>query len=61
MANETIKKILENHSVPAYESNGRVFASEEWLQFYGENRIPVYNWIDVTGWTREQVYDWLGY
>lgn len=56
MKNETIRKILELHSIPCYEQNGRVYAD---TMLSGSEIFEEVE--DLTGWTRKQLYDWLGY
>ena len=56
MANEAIRKILDNHSVPCYEKDGRIFAD---TMISGSSVFDEVD--DLTGYTRKQVYEWLGY
>lgn len=58
MAAETIKRILEDHSIDYMEIEGYIVAYERWSDTDGNNGI---NFIDVTNWTRKQLFDWLGY
>lgn len=55
MSNETILKIMTNHSVPTRIESGRILASDI-FSFRDDTA-----WIDVTGWTVDQIRDWLGY
>lgn len=51
-----IKRILDMHSVPNYEKDGRIYA---------DSMISGYSLFqeveDVTDWTFEQLFAWLGY
>ncbi len=51
-----IKRILDLHSVPNYEKDGRIYA---------DSMISGYSLFqeveDVTDWTFEQLAAWLGY
>ena len=55
---ETIKRILEDHSIRYMEIDGYIVAYEEWTDTAGHSGI---NLIDVTNWNRKQLFDWLGY
>ena len=54
---ETIEKILKLHYVNTMWVDNRLYAEEE----YSINGVGTSTWIDVTDWTRKEVYDWLGY
>jgi hypothetical protein len=54
MTTETIKQILDNHSVANRTENGRILADSMIAH------EPL-SWIDVTGWTRGELLLWLGY
>lgn len=56
MKNESIRKILENHSVPCYEKDGHIFAD---TMIAGSSEFEEVE--DLTGYTRRQIYEWLGY
>lgn len=56
MTNEKIKKILDLHSVPNYIENGNIFADS---MLSGTKKFEEVE--NMTGWTRKQLYDWLGY
>lgn len=56
MKNEAIRKILDNHSVPCYEKDGHIFAD---TMIAGYSQFDDVD--DLTGYTRKQVYEWLGY
>lgn len=58
MAAETIKRILEDHSIEYMEFNGYIVALEYWTGTNGSSGV---NFLDVTGWSRKQLFDWLGY
>lgn len=51
-----IKKILDAHSVPNYIKDGHIFA-DSMLAFHEKFEIVE----DVTGFTKSQLYAWLGY
>ena len=53
---ETIKRILNDHGIPYYETNGRIYADS---MISGTTRFEIVE--DVTTWTRSQLYTWLGY
>lgn len=48
-----IKKILDAHSTPYYIKGGRIFAD---CMFAFHEKFE-----DVTGWSKTQLYVWLGY
>lgn len=50
---ERIKKILDAHSTPYYIKCGRIFAD---CMFAFREKFE-----DVTGWSKSQLYAWLGY
>lgn len=56
MTAERIAKILEQHSVPFYEQNGRIYADS----MIGGTEL-FEEIIDVTEWTADELFDWLGY
>lgn len=58
MTAETIKRILEDHSIEYMEFEGYIVAFERWTDIKGNNGV---NFLDVTGWSRKQLFDWLGY
>jgi hypothetical protein len=51
-----IKKILDAHSTPYYTKDGRIFAD---CLFAFHEKFEIVE--DVTGWSRSQLYAWLGY
>ena len=62
MTNETIIRILEQHSIGHnIASDNRLYAAEEYTERRGSEVIGSTEWIEVTGWSRRQLYDWLGY
>ena len=58
MTTETIKRILNDHNMEYLEYNGYIMVLEHWTESNGNSGV---NFIDVTGWTRKQLFDWLGY
>lgn len=53
---ERIAKILDAHYVPYYVRNGRIFADTM------EATTPIFEEAeDVTEYTRDELYAWLGY
>lgn len=60
MTNEKIKAILNAHYIEyATTPGGKIYALEKWLDTKTgrfEQELT-----DVTGWTRRQLLDWLGY
>ena len=56
MKNESIRKILENHSVPCYEKDGHIFAD---AMISGSSLFEEVE--DLTGYTKKKIYEWLGY
>lgn len=53
---ERIKEILDFHSIPNYTQNGSIYADSM------EAGTEVFEKIEnVTGWSRSQLYTWLGY
>lgn len=51
-----IKKILDAHSTPYYVEGGHIFAD---CMFAFREKFEIVE--DVTGWSRSQLYAWLGY
>mgnify|MGYP001230821690 CR=1 FL=1 len=51
-----IKKILDAHNVPSYIKSGHIFAD---CMFAFHEKFEIVE--DVTGWSRSQLYAWLGY
>lgn len=56
MTNAQIKQILKNHSVPHYELNGNIYADS----MIGGTAI-FEEVINITTWSREKLFQWLGY
>ena len=56
MSNDKIAKILRQHSIPYYEKSGRIYA-DSMIAFTAEFEQVK----DMTGWTSQQLYNWLGY
>lgn len=54
MKNEAIRKILEAHSIPCYEQGLRIYADT----MIGD---PFEEVDDLTGYSKDQIYEWLGY
>lgn len=56
MTIERIRKILDLHSAPNYTQNGSIYADSM------EAGTEVFEKVEnVTGWSRSQLYAWLGY
>lgn len=56
MTNATIKQILKNHGVPHYERDGNVYADSM------ESGTELFEKVvDVTLWSRTELFRWLGY
>lgn len=56
MENKKILSILKSHNVPCYEHDGRVYADTM------ISSKPVFAEVDdLTGYTLEQIREWLGY
>lgn len=51
-----IKQILDLHSVPHYEADGRIYADS---MISGTDLFQEVE--DVTDWTKSQLFAWLGY
>lgn len=51
-----IKRILDLHSVPYYEKEGRIYADS---MISGKKLFDEV--LDVTDWTRSRMAAWLGY
>ena len=49
----TIRKILDEHCILTTLYNGKLYAYE--------NANKDSKFIDVTNWSKKQIYDWLGY
>ena len=52
---EHIAKILDLHSVPYFIEGGRIYADSM------EAFAPTVKYIDMTDYTRSELYAWLGY
>jgi len=52
-----MERILENHGIKTKTERGHLFAMECGT-IYGASYTA---WVDVTGWTRKQLLNWLGY
>ena len=52
----TISHILDAHGVPYTTSGDRIYADD---MIVGHDVLGTV--IDVTSWTKSQLYDWLGY
>lgn len=61
MKNEIIKKILEMHSIEYREEAGTIYAIEKGTILKDGQRSAYEEPIDVTGWSKKQLYHWLGY
>lgn len=51
-----VAKVLDMHSVPYRIENGRIYADS--MEAYTELFAKM---IDLTGYTKRQLFDWLGY
>lgn len=51
-----IKKILDAHSTPYYTKDRHIFAN---CMYAFHEKFEIVE--DVTGWSRPQLYAWLGY
>lgn len=56
MKNSNIKKILDAHSVPNFEKEGRIYADS---MLAGSDLFEEVE--DLTGWNLEKLRAWLGY
>lgn len=56
MGIDRIGKILENHNVPFYVNNGRIYADS---MIAGTGLFEQVE--DLTDCSRKKLYDWLGY
>lgn len=56
MTQQTITRILDLHSIPYQIHSGRIYADS---MLSGTALFEILE--DVTGWTRSQLYSWLGY
>ena len=56
MSNEKIKKILKEHSIPFLKKEGRIYADS---MLAGTKVYEICE--DLTGYTNDQLYCWLGY
>lgn len=53
---QTIKKILNNHGIPHYEKDGNIYADSM------ESGTELFeNVVNVTTFSRTELFDWLGY
>lgn len=53
MSIQQIMVVMADHGIASYTQDGCVFADC--------NRTDRYEWVNVTGWSREAIYHWLGY
>lgn len=56
MSNEKIARILDQHSIPHYIENGRIYAD---CMIAGTQVFEEVE--DMTGCSKNELYDWLGY
>ena len=56
MLSTTIKAILNTHGVPYFEKDGRIYADS--MIAYTK---PFEYIEDVTDWSKQQLFSWLGY
>lgn len=56
MTNKQIAKILDLHSANYYIENGRIFADVPYAHSLLWDHVE-----DLTGYTRSQLLEWLGY
>lgn len=62
MSNQAIRNILDMHYIEnTTDTAGRVYAVEEWTYIDDPAHKLHRDYVDMTEWTRQQVYDWLGY
>lgn len=59
MTNAQISKILALHSVSSYEDSGHIYAVGIYTIRGQEGAFE--DVVDMTGWSRHDVYNWLGY
>jgi hypothetical protein len=54
--------ILAAHHQDLKDENGRLLVLDKWTQQNADGTTePAEEWLDVTDWTRRQIYAWLGY
>jgi len=53
----TLKRHLADHHVTSRTVDGRILA----LECYTLNREYCADWIDITGWSKNDLFGWLGY
>lgn len=56
MNNLQIKKVLDAHSIPNYIADDRIYADS---MIGGTKEFEHVE--DATGWSKEKLYQWLGY
>lgn len=56
MAKNYICRVLEMHSVPYFEKDGRIFADSMLADAELFEEVE-----DVTDWSKSELYCWLGY
>ena len=62
MKNEIIRKFLDMHYIEYFETAaGNIYAIEKYILCKNDQRTAGEEPINVTGWTKKQLYDWLGY
>lgn len=56
MTHEQITRILDDHGIPYYTNSGNIYADSM------EAGTALFeNVVNVSAWTRSQLYAWLGY
>ena len=58
MNNERIAEILKAHSIGFVVENGSIYGIAVYTDING---YPYCEKEEMTGWSRRQLYDWLGY
>ena len=54
---DTIRKIMDGHCIPTTYYIGNLYAVESWTENGGANS----RLVDVSRWSKKEIYDWLGY
>ena len=57
MSKPFIERILDAHNIEHRDDDGRIIA----VEVYTVNGVPGEDPIDVTDWSFDRLYSWLGY
>lgn len=61
MPHTTIIHVLNQHGMEHKMESGQLLAYEVMTRLVNGHVEPCGDWVDVTGWTANKLYAWLGY